>query len=355
VSKGKQRALWAAAIGGAVVAGAATGFGAERKLVRSRRLVPDPGLEQFADLAPDRTYSVDVGDGVSLHVEEVGASNAPLAVIFLHGFTQRLDCWHFQRSGLADLAGPKARLLFIDQRGHGRSARGSDEQCTIEQLGVDMVRVLEDVVPTGDVVLVGHSMGGMTIMALAETAPEIFRARVVGAALIATSAGDMASVTFGLPTVMSKAVSLLPSRVWSTLGRQVQKAERLRGSDIAHAAAQRVGFGDGEGLPPSMVDYVTSMIDASSMETMAVFLPAFLEHDRHSALKQMHDLEMLIIVGDHDLMTPVEHSRAIARALPNAKLVVLPGAGHMVIMERSSLVNLHLRALIGRVRAKIAA
>ena len=349
--------MWAAALGGAVVAGAAAGFGAERKVVRSRRVIAEPTDETFSELHADRTYSVDVGSGVSLHVEEVGSASAPVAMVFLHGFTQHLDCWHFQRTGLADVAGSQVRLAFIDQRGHGRSGRGSDESCTIEQLGVDMRHVLDEVVPSGDVILVGHSMGGMTIMALAETAPELFLDRVVGVALISTSAGQMAHVTFGLPSVLGKAATWVRPKVWAAVGRRAAQLERLRsdGSDIAHAATQRIGFGRADGVSPSMVEYVSSMFDQSSIATMAAFMPAFLTHDRHAALATMQDIEALVLVGDHDLLTPVEHSRAIARSLPHARLVVLPGAGHMVIMERAELVNLHLRALLSRCRMRSAA
>ena len=101
----------------------------------------------------------------------------------MHGYTLSMASWTFQRRTLAaELATanghrPDARLVFYDQRGHGASGRGHSENSTIEQLARDLAAVLESRVPRGPVVLVGHSMGGMTIMALAAAAPGAVRLR----------------------------------------------------------------------------------------------------------------------------------------------------------------------------------
>ena len=92
--------------------------------------------------------------------------------MFVHGYTQEMAVWHYQRKALA--ADNPGRLVFYDQRSHGRSGRGAPERSTIDQLGRDLRVVLDEVAPTGPVVLVGHSMGGMTIMALADAWPELF-------------------------------------------------------------------------------------------------------------------------------------------------------------------------------------
>ena len=117
-----------------------------------------------------------------------GDREAPLTIVFAHGFTLSMDSFHFQRRDLGDVA----RLVFYDQRSHGRSGRSAPENATIDQLGLDLYAVLQAVAPAGPVVLVGHSMGGMTILALADQHPELFGDRVVGVALLATSTGDFA-------------------------------------------------------------------------------------------------------------------------------------------------------------------
>nr|MDT0667388.1 alpha/beta fold hydrolase [Micromonospora sp. DSM 115978] len=133
-------------------------------------------------------------DGVPLHVVESGSDDAELTLMFVHGFCVTADSWVFQQQGLADLG----RMVFYDQRAHGRSGPSEVGNCTIDQLGDDLFRVLSERVPTGPVVLVGHSMGGMTVLALAASHPELFGDRVVAVALLSTSAGDLARVSFGL-------------------------------------------------------------------------------------------------------------------------------------------------------------
>ena len=90
------------------------------------------------------------------------------------------------------------------------------------------------------------------------------------------------------------------------------------------------------------------MIAATPVEVVADFFPALNAHDKLSALGRLRELETFIGVGDRDLLTPVDHSERMARALPNAELLVLEGAGHLAMMERPALVTLRLRAFLHR-------
>src|SRR5215210_143525 len=136
---------------------------------------------------PPGSRTVTTDDGVPLHVEFDGKLEAPLTVVFSHGFTARLVEWEFQRAALRD----RARLVLWDQRGHGRSGWTKLTSATIDRTGRDLGEVLDAVAPTGPVVLAGHSMGGMSILALARQRPELFGDRVVGVFLLATSAGGL--------------------------------------------------------------------------------------------------------------------------------------------------------------------
>ena len=333
---------------GAVATGAALGLLAERYAVGRVRLRADPhAAEPFFALPADRTRTVHAQDGVPLHVEEVGPADADLTVVFVHGYVQEMAVWHFQRKALA--AERLARLVFYDHRSHGRSGRGRPERSTIDQLGHDLGTVLDAVAPTGPVVLVAHSMGGMTVMALADARPELFGARIVGVGLVGTSAGKLASLTFGLPT----AVLPVTRRVLPVLTRGMTKRPtafergRRAGSDLVFLLTRRGGFGPGR-VEPSLVDFVTTMGARTPVDVMAEFYDSFMSHDKLAALDVLRATEVLVLVGSDDLMTPVDHSRAIAEALPDAHLVVVEGAGHMVALERPELVNLHLRALLRR-------
>lgn len=119
----------------------------------------------------------------------LGRRGAAPTVVFSHGYCLSQDSWHFQRSALRGAV----RTVHWDQRSHGRSSRGhgqidGTEPVTIDLLGRDLKAVLDAAVPEGPIVLVGHSMGGMTVMALADQFPEYVAERVVGVALIGTSA-----------------------------------------------------------------------------------------------------------------------------------------------------------------------
>ncbi len=342
-----NKGLLGAAVG-VVATGAALGLAAERYAVGRTRLRPDPDArEPFFGLPADRTRTVRSDDGVPLHVEEVGPRDAPLTVVFVHGYVQQLAVWHYQRQALA--ADSPGRLVFYDQRSHGRSGRGAPDTATIDQLGRDLHTVLQEVVPHGPVVLVGHSMGGMTIMALAAGHPELFGPRIVAVALIATSTGRLAELTFGLPkAVLPVARRVLPL-VTRGMRRRPQPFERGRrvGTDLAFLLTRFGGFGDRD-VSPAVVQFVEQMGVQTPVDVIAEFYDTFTTHDKLGAIGVLRDVETLVLAGSKDLMTPVDHSRAMADALPDAHLVVVEGAGHMVLLERPALVTLQLRALIAR-------
>ena len=84
------------------------------------------------------------------------------------------------------------------------------------------------------------------------------------------------------------------------------------------------------------------------VDVIAEFFETFVDHDKLHALPALRGIEVLVLAGSKDVITPVDHSRTIAAELPNAQLVVVEGAGHMVQLERAALVNLQLRALVSR-------
>ncbi len=101
-------------------------------------------------------------------------------------------------------------------------------------------------------------------------------------------------------------------------------------------------------VSPALVEYVGRMITATPVEVVADFFPALTAHDKLAALGALASLETLIVVGDKDLLTPVEHSMLMADALPHAELLVLEGAGHLAMLERPTVVTLRLRAFLHR-------
>jgi pimeloyl-ACP methyl ester carboxylesterase len=351
----RRRAGALGAVAGVVAVGAAAGLAAERYAVGRSRLRPDPDArEPFFALPADRTRRVVANDGVPLHVEEVGPedSTGP-TVVFLHGYTQELAVWHYQRQAFA--ADNPGRLVFYDHRSHGRSGRSHAGRSTIDQLGSDLYAVLQTCAPRGPIVLVGHSMGGMTIMALADQHPELFGARITAVALLSTSTGKLAEAAFGLPTLITPVTTRVMPFLTRGMRNRPEVFERGRrlGTDLAFLISRSWAFGTKD-VSPSLVEFVERMTTNTPVDVIAEFYDTFTDHDKLAALDVLDRVETLILVGSKDKLTPLAHSQVMAQALPSAQLVVVEGAGHMVQLERAPLVTLHLRALLRRAATSVA-
>jgi pimeloyl-ACP methyl ester carboxylesterase len=313
--------------------------------------------------AADRTALVQADDGVLLSVEEIGPREAPLTVVFVHGYTLSMASWAFQRRTLAaELATanghrPDARLVFYDQRGHGSSGRGTPERSTIDQLARDLATVLETRVPRGPVVLVGHSMGGMTIMGLAALRPELFGPKVAAVALISTSSGQLADLTFGLPELLTRVrAAVFPVAAW-TMRYRPAFAERTRrlAADVVSLVTRSLSFASAD-VDPALAHYVDSMIAGTPVDVIAEFYPALAGFDETGSLEPLRRVPTLVLTGDKDKMIPMEHSELIMERLgrageSTAEFVVVPDAGHLVLLEKPAEVSSALTALLRRVGA----
>jgi pimeloyl-ACP methyl ester carboxylesterase len=334
-------------------AGAAAGLAVERLAVGRPVLQRLPQDEDEVPLGSIREVPIEVvaDDGTVLHVEvdEPEESDPDgLTVVFSHGYALNLDSWHYQRLALQG----RVRTVWWDQRGHGRSQRGPVGSATIDQVGADLAAVIAAVAPSGPLVLVGHSMGGMTVMSLAAEFPDLFKERVVGAALVSTSAGGLERVDLGLDRLGTVLRRVAPAAL-NLLSRQPMLVERTRriGSDLEEVIVKRWSFASS--VDQDLVDFTARMIAATKIEVVSDFLPAFGVHDKREALSSLGDIEMLVLVGDSDLMVPAEHSEEIHLALPHAEFALVRDAGHLVMLEHPEIVTPHLVALLHRARRRI--
>jgi pimeloyl-ACP methyl ester carboxylesterase len=328
---------------GVAAAGVAAGVAAERLLLgRSRRITDaDPYRDEpFGLLGADDYRTVVTDAGLPLHVEIDNPRASALTVVLVHGFCLDLGTFHFQRKMLREMDG--VRVVSYDQPGHGRSGKITSGEYTIEQLGAALRCVIEDTAPTGPVLLVGHSMGGMTLMALAEQMPEWFGPgeRIAGAVLMATSAGELGETAFNMPVLLSRfrrhLLPLVTSAGRATAG--VMDRARQAHTDLAWLLTKRYGFGSAK-VSPTLVSYVEHMNAATATDVVARYLHTLDDHNRRPALTAFEDSPTLVICGDEDLMTPVSHSEAICEILPRAELVIVPNAGHALPLEHSEAVN----------------
>ena len=274
-------------------------------------------------------------DGLTLDVRTYGPLDVPLTVVLSHCWTLNQEDWHYQVRALQQEFGHRIRIVTWDHRGHGGSDPAPRHDCTIDNLARDMADVIATYAPTGKLVLGGHSIGGMTIMALADQQPELFD-RVVGAAFVATSSGDLDTVTLGLPEMGTFLRGQIP-RMLALRSRTLSKRARRRAPIIERQVVRRFLFG----RPMRLVDAALTVegIINSPAATMVGFYQDCMHHDRATGLKVLDGIPSHVLVGTRDVLTPTAHARRLADAIDGAVLTVVPDAGHMLPLERHELVS----------------
>ncbi|MFG2522678.1 alpha/beta fold hydrolase [Streptomyces sp. NPDC048527] len=372
VANWRLAGLAGAAIG-VVAAGAAAGVAVERLTVgrgmrkKARLALDASGPYGSLRGIPGRACAED-GTELYFEVEEVESEGgagprrrrlfgrkapAPVTVVFSHGYCLNQDSWHFQRAALRGVV----RSVYWDQRSHGRSGRGVEQadggpDVTIDQLGRDLKAVIDAAAPEGPLVLVGHSMGGMTVMAFADQFPEFVAERVAGVALVGTSSGKLGEVSYGLPVAGVNAVRRVLPGVLKVLGQRADLVEKGRRAtaDLFAGVIKRYSFASRD-VDPAVARFAERMIESTPIDVVAEFYPAFQEHEKSAAIERFAQLPVLVLAGDKDLVTPSEHSEAIAGLLPDAELVLVPDAGHLVMLEHPEAVTDRLADLLARTGA----
>ena len=338
-----------ASVAALAAGGIALGIELERRIVAKRIIrSSESEVEAFFSLrspGPDVTTP----DGVVLHTEVEEGADDDLTLLFVHGYALNLDCWHFQRLHFRG----QLRQVFYDQRSHGRSTRSEAELCRMPQLAEDLYQVLEEVVGRGRVILIGHSMGGMTIMRLAQSHPELFGSRILGVALFSTSAGEMAnhSPIRGIP---ARTFHRMAEPVMAGLNRMPELVAQGRraGSDLAFVVTRRLAFGSG--VPPSYVDFASEMLAEIPLEVVADYYPAFGEVDEHRGLEILSTVPIVVVGGENDVITPIEHTARIIELLPKAEAIRVEECGHLGMIEKNEIFNDALDRLLAQVRDDMA-
>jgi pimeloyl-ACP methyl ester carboxylesterase len=353
---GKVPALVGGGVGVLTAVAAAAVAQQRRTAARERKRIDSSSAALLSPPPVTDQGLVRTDDGIDLHFEEVGRSSqqAGLTVLFVHGYTLNLGSFVFQRRALTEAFGDSVRQVFYDQRSHGRSARAPAQSCTLEQLGRDLYSVIDQLAPAGPIVLVGHSMGGMTVMALADQHPELFaeNGRVVSVVLVNTSSGDLKNLTLGLPSALARLHAPVLPIALRRAAKNAALVEHARavGRDLAWVLTKRLSFASSD-VDPAVVAYCTAMISATPVDVVAAFYPTLMSHDGRLGLRNLRRCPVLVIGADSDAMTPLEHSRAIARELPDARLIVVANAGHLLMLEHPELVNGPLVEVVGAVLA----
>jgi pimeloyl-ACP methyl ester carboxylesterase len=301
-------------------------------------------VERVTPWDPAARHRFVTSDGTALHVNDSGAGGA-VTLVLSHGWTLDHTSWDRVVTAL----GGGIRIVRYDHRGHGGSGPAPQGSATIGQAADDLAELIADRIPTGPIVLAGHSMGGMTAMALAERHPALFAERIAAVGLVATSSGGLADATLGLPKWLAPRVAAAERRINRRLAT-LDRPTLMSRPKAARPGLRWLLFG----TRPRKADVLATAVQIGRCHpaSMAGFRSSLNEHERRDALAALSALPVVIMAGGADRLTPLPHARAIADALPGARLAIYPGAGHMLPYERDTDVAAHITALVGRVRVQ---
>lgn len=307
----------ALALGAAGLAGAA-GIGAAA-VARSRRQRGEPHRYSDDLCLPEGTRHLDipVRDGGSIHVADWGEGPP---IVLLHGMTLQSSVWAYQFHDL----GERHRMIALDLRGHGHSEPG-EAGMTVAAMADDLADVLS-ALDLRKATVVGHSMGGMTTLRFCRRHRDVLAERV-GAIAIVASAGGISPPLALWPRWAPAAAGLLVGAhgALNRAGRPI-----LPANEAAGRAAQ-VAFGLHP--DPDTVRLTLEFARSIRPDRLVALLPELVDFDERAGFEDL-PVPCVVVVGDRDRLTPPRYAEALAESLPGSRLVVWPGAGHMLMYER---------------------
>jgi pimeloyl-ACP methyl ester carboxylesterase len=311
----------------AVAAGAgliAAGAVLERRHLRM--VATDPDYARLTTPLGGRPIAVVSADGTELHAEAFGSPHGH-TVVLAHGWTERLTFWGPVIARLTDRG---QRVVAYDLRGHGRSGPAVENDYTLDRFGEDVEAVLlaavsgEGTHPRATVV--GHSLGAMSIVAWAGTHNVATRADA--AALVNTGLGDLVAGNLLFGELARWLNRPRASRAVLGFGAPLVPFSSPVSQALIRYAAFAPGATEGD-----VAFYERMLIDCPA-DVRAACGVALSDLDLWSAVAGL-TVPTLVVCGDRDRLTPPEHGRRIAEALPHpAGMIVLEQTGHMSPLER---------------------
>ena len=318
----------------AALAGLVAAYRWERRR-NERAIVDDPEWSELQKVIPSTSVDVTAIDGTRLHAEIFGANDAP-TIVLVHGWCCSVRFWHYQLRDLVD----RFRIVAYDLRGHGRSDRPGNGDYSTDALAADLEAVLRTCVRSGErVVIAGHSMGGMSIVAWAGAHPDDVRDRLAGVVLANTGMSQLV-----LKSQIGPQISGL-SAVRTAIGRLLLgiPLPLPRPPDPIVMRVLRY-LVLSKGVRPGHLAFCAQMIVECSPVVRAACGRTLARLDLTECLPSL-TVPTVVLVGDDDLLTPPEQSELIAARVPGSRLVQLQSAGHMVPVEKHEELTRHIRAI----------
>ena len=244
-----------------------------------------------------------------LKYDELGKG---LPVVLLHGFPLCRQMWGPQMTALADAG---YRVICPDLPGFGESLSlaGPASMSSYADAIIDLL----DELGIEQAVIGGMSMGGYVLLDLVERYPH----RLLGAMFLVTRAAADDAAGKQKRTMMVEQVKG---------GNVLTIPEAFVPVLFAEETARK---------NPQLILKVRQWVEAAPSSGLIEGLLAMRERDDAVDKLPAFALPSLVVGAEQDLAVPFEHSQVLAAGLPNSKLTIIPGAGHMANLEQPELFN----------------
>jgi pimeloyl-ACP methyl ester carboxylesterase len=290
-----------------------------------------PGVDEPRSQRNGRTQHIAGPDGSMLQIEEYGPDGGPI-ILMTHGWDLDATTWYYEKKHFTH----RFRLVLWDLPGLGLSSRPSDGRYSLERFAHNLKAVLDATAQGRPVALLGHSIGGMTILTFCRLFPETMGSTVAGIVLVNTT------YTMPLNTVVAGGllrairipilVPLLYLTIWlSPLVWAMNWLSYLNGS--SHRTTNWTSFSGYE--TRGQLDFAARFTAKQSPAVLAKGILAMLSWDETATLPDIR-VPTLIITSDHDKLTVPAASEHMAAAIPGAELVRVSPAGHPGFLECSA-------------------
>jgi pimeloyl-ACP methyl ester carboxylesterase len=261
-------------------------------------------------------------DGVRLAVRDYPAADEEVTVVLLHGFCLNQDSWNGQVHRLRRRWGSRMRVITYDHRGHGQSSAAPSRTYRVPTLADDLNSVLAALHISTPLVLVGHSMGGMTALTFAGRPAADQAAPPNALVLVATAAGRLTERGIGRLLAIP-AVRALPT----LLGHVPDHLLRSLATPVCTGLARRRGCAPA--ARDTLAAAAASAMASTPLTTALGFLPGLRDYDAYPVLPAII-ARTVIVSGGADALTPPAHAEDLAAGIAGAVHVHLPDAGHML-------------------------
>ncbi len=291
---------------------------------------------------------VQAPDGSKLHVESFGPGDGP-TLILTHGWGLNSTAWWYTKKALAD----RFRLVTWDLPGLGRSKPPKDGKYTIDRFAEALGAVVA-ASGSAKVVLIGHSIGGMTTQTFWRACPATLKSRVAGLVLIDTTYENPIETMWLAPLWRALRWPLIEPIMWLTIALSPLMwlsswQGYLSGSNLL--ATRLTVFG--RFATRGQVDFSARLSCKGSPGVQAKGNLAMFRW-RVSEVLPTIGVPVLVLGGQKDIVTLPQASQAISERLVDGRLSIIEGCGHMGFMERSEVYNDEIAKFASRVLRPVA-